>query len=130
MQRFHYLDNSRVSECLVEDVQLAAELNGVDDEVLLSGGDLHQTGEAEETPVGVVLRRRTTHLYKRTSKSTTDFNQCLPDTKCQRYKPHIEPTHPRGHPRTFSNPVPQGRLQIQAICKASHSEPPDPPVCR
>lgn len=59
MKQFHYLDNSRVSECLVEDVQLAAELNGVDDEVLLSAGYLYQTGEAEETPVGVVLRQRT-----------------------------------------------------------------------
>lgn len=59
VERFHYLDNCRVSKCLVEDVQLAAELNGVDDEVLLSGRDLHQAGEAEETPVGVVLRWRT-----------------------------------------------------------------------
>lgn len=55
--KFHYLDNCRVSKCLVEDVQLAAELQGVDDEVLLSGGDLHQGGEAEEAPVGVVLQR-------------------------------------------------------------------------
>lgn len=55
MERFHYLDNSLVSECLVQDVHLAAELQGIDDEVLLSGGDLHQRGEAEETPVGMVL---------------------------------------------------------------------------
>lgn len=59
MERFHYLYNSRVSERLVQDVHLAAELQGVDDEVLLSGGDLHQTGEAEETPVGMVLQERT-----------------------------------------------------------------------
>lgn len=52
----HYLDNGGVSECLIQDVHLAAELQGVDDEVLLSGGDLHQTGEAEETSVGMMLR--------------------------------------------------------------------------
>lgn len=38
----HYLDNTWVGECLVQDVHLAAELQGVDDEVLVSGGDLHQ----------------------------------------------------------------------------------------
>lgn len=55
MEQFHYLDNSRISECLVQDVHLVAELQGVDDEVLLSGRDLHQRSEAEETPVGMVL---------------------------------------------------------------------------
>lgn len=55
----HYLDNGGVSECLIQDVHLAAELQVVDDEVLLSGGDLHQTGEAEETSVGMMLRWRT-----------------------------------------------------------------------
>lgn len=59
MERFHYLDNSRVSEGLVQDVHLAAELQGVDDEILLPGGDLHQTGKAEETPIGMVLQWRT-----------------------------------------------------------------------
>lgn len=53
--QLHYFDNSRVSKRLIQDVHLTAELQGVDDEVLLSGGDLHQTGEAEETPVGMVL---------------------------------------------------------------------------
>lgn len=56
---FHYLDNSWVGERLVQDVHLAAELQGVNDEVLISGGDLHQTGDAKETPVGMVLWRRT-----------------------------------------------------------------------
>lgn len=58
-EHFHYLDNIRVGECLVQDVHLTAELQGVNDEVLLSGGDLHQAGDAKETPVGMVLRWRT-----------------------------------------------------------------------
>lgn len=58
---FHYLDNIWVGECLVQDVHLTAELQGVNDEVLLSGGDLHQRGDAKETPVGMVLRWRTEH---------------------------------------------------------------------
>lgn len=56
MEHLHYLDNGRVSEGLVQDVHLTAELQSVDNEVLLSGGDLHQTGYAQEAPVGVVLR--------------------------------------------------------------------------
>lgn len=55
MERLHYLDNGRVSEGLVQDVHLTPELQRVDDEVLLSGGDLHQAGYAQEAPVGVVL---------------------------------------------------------------------------
>lgn len=50
-----YLDDARVGERLVQDVHLAAELQGVDDEVLVSGGDLHQRRDAQEAPVGVVL---------------------------------------------------------------------------
>ncbi len=37
---------------------------------------------------------------------------------------------PLKHPRTFFNPVPQGPLQIQTAGTASHSEPPDPPMCQ
>lgn len=33
-------------------------------------------------------------------------------------------------PRPLSNAVPQDPLQTQTICTASHSVPPDPPVCR
>lgn len=33
-------------------------------------------------------------------------------------------------PRTLSNPIPQGLLQIPITCTASHSGPPGPPVCR
>lgn len=50
-----YLDDTWVSERLVQDVHLAAELQSVDDEVLVSGGDLHQRRDAQEAPVGVVL---------------------------------------------------------------------------
>lgn len=53
-----YLDDSWIGERLVQDVHLRAELQGVNDEVLLSGGDLHQAGEAQKTPVGMVLRER------------------------------------------------------------------------
>lgn len=55
-EHLRYLDNGWVSEGLVQDVHLTAELQSVDDEVLLSGGDLHQTGYAQEAPVGVVLQ--------------------------------------------------------------------------
>ena len=50
-----HLDDVGVGEHLVEQVQLPAELQAVDDVVLLPGGDLHQAGEAQEAPVGVVL---------------------------------------------------------------------------
>lgn len=33
-------------------------------------------------------------------------------------------------PWRLSNPVPQDPLRTQTICTASHSEPPDPPVCQ
>lgn len=56
VQRLHYLDDGRVSEGLVQDVHLTAELQSVDYEVLLSGGDLHQTGDAQKAPVGVMLQ--------------------------------------------------------------------------
>ena len=54
-----HLDDVVVGEDLVEQVQLPAELQGVDDVVLLPGGDLHQAGEAQEAPVRVVLGRGT-----------------------------------------------------------------------
>lgn len=54
-----YLDNLWVSERLVQDVHLAAELQGVDDEVLVSGGNLHQRCDAQEASVGVVLCQTT-----------------------------------------------------------------------
>lgn len=59
-----YLDDTLVSERLVEDVHLAAELQGVDDEVLVSCGDLHQRRDAQEAPVRVVLeptKRKNVH---------------------------------------------------------------------
>lgn len=61
MEHLPYLDNGRISEGLVQDVHLTAELQSVNDEVLLSGGDLHQTGDAQEAPVGVVLQWMTGH---------------------------------------------------------------------
>lgn len=51
----YYLNNSWVSERLIQDVHLTAELQGVNYEILFSCGDLHQTGDAEETPIGMVL---------------------------------------------------------------------------
>lgn len=60
-----YLDNMWVSERLVQDVHLAAELQGVDDEVLVSSGDLHQRRDAQEAPVRVVLeptKRKNVHV--------------------------------------------------------------------
>lgn len=60
-----YLDDLRVSERLVQDVHLAAELQGVNDEVLVSGGDLHQRRDAQEAPVGVVLERTKTENVRR-----------------------------------------------------------------
>lgn len=56
MKRLLYLNDSGVSECLVQNVHLTAKLQGVNYEVFLSGGDLHQTCDAEETPVGMVLQ--------------------------------------------------------------------------
>lgn len=52
----NYLDDGRVSEGLIQDVHLTAELQSVDYEVLLSGGDLHQTSDAQKAPVGVMLQ--------------------------------------------------------------------------
>lgn len=66
---FHYLDDARVSEGLVQDVHLTAELQSVDDEVLLPGGDLHQAGDAQEAPVGVVLQRASGRQSPATLKS-------------------------------------------------------------
>lgn len=58
MEPLLYFYDSWVSERLVQNVHLAAELQSVNDKVLLSGGDLHQAGETEEAPVGMVLMWR------------------------------------------------------------------------
>lgn len=81
---FHYLDDTWVGECLVQDVQLAAELQGVDDEVLLSGGDLHQRRDAQETPVGMVLPKRETECRQTSptgSRVEHRTEQTLPSTR-------------------------------------------------
>lgn len=70
MESFLYFYDSWVSERLVQNVHFAAELQSVDDEVLLSGGDLHQAGDAEEAPVGMVLPWRTKQLNVQKIKKT------------------------------------------------------------
>lgn len=52
------LHNCRVCESLVENVHLAAQFQGVDDEVFCPGGNLHQACQAQEAPVGMVLKTR------------------------------------------------------------------------
>lgn len=55
-KRLTDLNDGGVCEALVENVHVASELQGVDDEVFRSGGDLHQAGQPQEAPIGVVLR--------------------------------------------------------------------------
>ena len=50
-----YLDNVRVSEDLVEHVQLRTKCQRVDEVVLVARGDLHQAGESLERTVGMSL---------------------------------------------------------------------------
>lgn len=50
-----YLDNVRVGEGVEQDVHVVSHLQGVHQVVMVTGGDLHEAGEAQERPVGVVL---------------------------------------------------------------------------
>lgn len=50
------LHNCRVCEGLIEDVHVTAQFQSINNEIFCSGGNLHQTGQAKETPVGVVLK--------------------------------------------------------------------------
>lgn len=50
------LHNCRVCKGLVENVHVAAQFQYVNNEVLCSCGNLHQTCQAQEAPVGMVLK--------------------------------------------------------------------------
>lgn len=50
------LHNCRVCEGLIEDVHVAAQFQCINNEIFCSGGNLHQTCQAKEAPVGVVLK--------------------------------------------------------------------------
>lgn len=134
----HYFDNSRVSKRLVQDVHLTAELQGIDDEVLLSGGDLHQTGEAEETPVGMVLRWRKhqclTSAYQLEPAGFTTASNKSPqkqintvNTTRKHCKPHkwlhllycITVFHISNLYIFIRVPLPPDPQQIQTVCRAS-----------
>ena len=52
------LDDVGVGEHLVERLQLTAKLEGVDNVVPLPGRDLHQTRQAQVSPVVVVLEKQ------------------------------------------------------------------------
>lgn len=58
-EHFPYFYDGWVSEHLIHDVHFTTELQSIDDEILFSGGDLNKAGQAEKTPVGVVLPWRT-----------------------------------------------------------------------
>lgn len=49
------LHNRRVCEGLVENVHVTAQFQCINNEVFCSGGNLHQTCQAQEAPVGMVL---------------------------------------------------------------------------
>lgn len=55
-KRLADLNDGGVCEALIENVHVTSELQGVDNEVFCSGGDLHQAGQPQEAPVGVVLK--------------------------------------------------------------------------
>lgn len=57
-KRLADLNDGGVCEALVEDVHVASKLQGVDNEIFCSGGDLHQAGQPQEAPVWVVLKPR------------------------------------------------------------------------
>lgn len=50
-KRLADLNDGGVCEALVEDVHVASKLQGVDNEIFCSGGDLHQAGQPQEAPV-------------------------------------------------------------------------------
>lgn len=50
------LHNCRVCEGLIENVHVAAQFQCINNEVFCSGGNLHQTCQAQEAPVGMVLK--------------------------------------------------------------------------
>lgn len=50
------LHNCRVCEGLVEDVHVTAQFQRINNEIFCPGGNLHQTRQAQEAPVGVVLK--------------------------------------------------------------------------
>lgn len=56
--RVVYLDDLGIGEGFVEEVHVGAELERVNEEVLLASGDLHQAAESLEGPVAVLLQRR------------------------------------------------------------------------
>lgn len=50
------LHNCGICEGLVENVHVAAQFQCINNEVFCSGGNLHQTRQAQEAPVGMVLK--------------------------------------------------------------------------
>lgn len=61
------LHNCRVCESLIENVHVTAQLQCVNNEVFCSGGNLHQACQAQEAPVGMMLKNT-----KRAITSTTE----------------------------------------------------------
>lgn len=51
-----HLHNCWVCEGLIENAHVTAQLQCVNNEVFCSSGNLHQTCQAQETPVGMVLK--------------------------------------------------------------------------
>lgn len=50
------LHNCWVCEGLIEDAHVTAQLQRINNEVFCSSGNLHQTRQAQEAPVGMVLK--------------------------------------------------------------------------
>lgn len=50
------LHNCWVCEGLIENAHVTAQLQRIDNEVFCSSGNLHQTRQAQETPVGMMLK--------------------------------------------------------------------------
>lgn len=53
-----YLDDGRIGEGVQQDVHVFSHLQGVNEVVMETGGDLHETCDTQESPVRVVLYNR------------------------------------------------------------------------
>lgn len=53
-----HLNNAGVGEGVEETIHEMSQLQGVDDVVMATSGDLHKTHKSLEGPVGMILRKR------------------------------------------------------------------------